>query len=300
MAACRGPQGSERLHQGPWVHLRHQGGCRGPALGPPAGAPGLAVLPCPSPPLSCPAAGRSGPSPGSRLHKAECLDHPASSHSPAGPLLELIPAADGRAIGFPVQVPRGWGRGGGARLGVRLCVQFLMSTCVSCGGAERVLLAVCTVSRGSKGAPLPLGTLRPRLASLAGRGRWGPSHPKRGWCTFALSPGRTRTRSTGPAVPSSPCLCFLSPGTQPLFLSWASPGILHLAGPAVLVAERGGSGRVAQAGQGRPRGGSGGRGPPELARRGRGAGGVLPNVPGRPRFWWPGLWGPGEPRWPGP
>lgn len=97
-----------RALQGLRGHIRAPGCITGTREGagallwaPRQAAQGLAVLPCPSQPRSCPAAGRSGHSPGSRLPKAECLDHPASSHSPAGPLLfsfggsELIPAAGG-------------------------------------------------------------------------------------------------------------------------------------------------------------------------------------------------------------
>lgn len=51
VAARQGPRGSEGLHQGPWVRLGHQGGCRAT---PPHGrmAQGWAVLPCsPTSPL---------------------------------------------------------------------------------------------------------------------------------------------------------------------------------------------------------------------------------------------------------
>ena len=90
VAACQGPLGSERLpHQGPWVHLGHREDAGAPLQAPRRAAPGLAELPCSSLPCSCPAASRSGHSPGSTPPKAECLDHPASGHSPAEPLVFL-------------------------------------------------------------------------------------------------------------------------------------------------------------------------------------------------------------------
>lgn len=81
--APRGPRGVvgapgrvPGAREGAGAHGRPQTG--GTALG------GAAQLP---PSRPCPAAGRSGRLPSSRPCEAKCLDHPASSRSPAGPLL---------------------------------------------------------------------------------------------------------------------------------------------------------------------------------------------------------------------
>lgn len=102
----RAPQGSEKLHQGPWVRLGHWGGCGTSTPGPRQAAQGLAALLSSSPPRPCPAVGRSGRAPSSRPCDAKCLDHPASSHSPAGPFLFSF----GGARADP-RLPTGWALG---------------------------------------------------------------------------------------------------------------------------------------------------------------------------------------------
>lgn len=66
---------------------RAPGRAQGPTAGPRLAAQRLVELPSSPPSRPCPAAGRSGRLPSSRPCEAKCLDHPASSRSPAGPLL---------------------------------------------------------------------------------------------------------------------------------------------------------------------------------------------------------------------
>lgn len=82
VASRQGPPG---VHQGPQVRLGHQGGRRGPALGPQTGGPGLGSTARPLPTSPLPSSGQRWPRAQSRPCEAKCLDHPASSH----PLLGL-------------------------------------------------------------------------------------------------------------------------------------------------------------------------------------------------------------------
>lgn len=255
VAACQGPPGSGRPHQGPWVHLSHQGeGAGVPLQAPRHAAQGLALLPCPSPPRSCPAAGRSGHSPGSRLPKAECLDHPASSHSPAGPLLfsfggsELIPAADrcrssssagwldsGRPFA-QVRGPQGWlggqraapARGGGGSTLSSYCPKPVLQGC-------REGPARCRAQSAARaGVPHSLWG-RSGEASL-GWGRWELRHPKC-WgpiCSFSPSSHESAVRLcpaflSPPGLPALPVVGIAGQCTPALVLLYGLPSTVLLA-----------------------------------------------------------------------
>lgn len=95
------------------------GRAQGPTAGPRLAAQGLAELPGLSPSRPCPAAGRSGRLPSSRPCEAKCLDHPASSRSPAGPLLfsfggaraDPRPPPTGAGSSVPCPRPAAWPAG---------------------------------------------------------------------------------------------------------------------------------------------------------------------------------------------